>query len=76
MLAMLVATPAVAEPTKGYYTMDAMGCMLLQECTKDVKRINSLQDIEDHYPALILVGLVLSLTQSSNHLIQSELRFF
>ena len=50
MLAMLVATPAVAEPTKGYYTMDAMGCMLLQECTKDVKRINSLQDIEDHYP--------------------------
>ena len=29
-----------AEPTKGYYTMDAMGCMLLKECTKDV---------EDHF---------------------------
>ena len=27
--------------------MDAMGCMLLQECTKDVKRINSLQDLGD-----------------------------
>ena len=57
MLAMLVATPAVAEPTKGYYTMDAMGCMLLQECTKDVKRINSLQDIEDHYPGINFSGI-------------------
>ena len=44
------ALPALSEPTKGYYTMDAMGCMLLQECTNDVKRVNSIQDIENHYP--------------------------
>ena len=30
-----------AEPTKGYFTMDAMGCMLLKECTKDVEKITS-----------------------------------
>ena len=36
--------------TKGYYTMDAMGCMLLKECTKDVDRINSSIDLEHAYP--------------------------
>ena len=45
----LFALPAVAEPTKGYYTMDAMGCMILRECTKDVKKIKSIQDISDTY---------------------------
>ncbi len=34
-------SPVMAEPTKGYFTMDAMGCMLLKECTDDVERINS-----------------------------------
>ena len=34
--------PAMSEPTKGYYTMDAMGCMLLKDCTKGVDRIHSL----------------------------------
>jgi hypothetical protein len=29
----LSASPAMAEPTKGYYTMDALGCMITQECT-------------------------------------------
>jgi len=43
--------PMKAEPTKGYYTMDAMGCMIVRECTKDVKRIKSIQDIKDHYPS-------------------------
>ena len=36
--------------TKGYYTMDAMGCMLLRECTNDVQKIESIQDIRDVYP--------------------------
>ena len=36
--------------TKGYYTMDAMGCMLLKECTKDVERINSSIDLMNAYP--------------------------
>ena len=36
--------------TKGYYTMDAMGCMLLKECTKDVERIYSSIDLEHAFP--------------------------
>ena len=39
-----------AEPTKGYYTMDAMGCMLLKECTDDVERIYSSIDLEHAFP--------------------------
>ena len=41
---------ANAEPTKGYYSMDAMGCMLLRECTKDVEEVYSLLDISSQYP--------------------------
>ena len=44
------ALPALSEPTKGYYTYDAMGCMLLQECTKDVERVTSLQDFAVYHP--------------------------
>ena len=36
--------------TKGYFSMDAMGCMLLKECTKDVERINSSIDLEHAFP--------------------------
>ena len=36
--------------TKGFYSMDAMGCMLLKECTKDVERINSSIDLERAFP--------------------------
>ena len=39
-----------AEPTKGYYTMDAMGCMLLKECTKDVEKIYSSGDLRAVFP--------------------------
>ncbi|ABA47188.1 gp219 [Synechococcus phage syn9] len=45
-----LATPAMAEPTKGYYTMDAMGCMLLKECTKGVERIYSSADLRAAFP--------------------------
>jgi len=45
----LFSLPALAEPTKGYYTMDAMGCMILRECTDDVKQVKSIQDISDNY---------------------------
>ena len=36
--------------TKGFYSMDAMGCMLLKECTDGVDRINSSLDLEKAYP--------------------------
>ena len=48
----LLTAPAMAEGkiTKGFYTMDAMGCMLTRECTKDVRRIKSIDDIRKEYP--------------------------
>ena len=48
-----IATPALADNskiTKGYNSMDAMGCMLLRECTDGVKEIYSLLDISSEYP--------------------------
>ena len=36
--------------TKGFYSMDAMGCMLLKECTNGVDRINSSIDLMKAYP--------------------------
>ena len=54
LLAMiLAASPAFAgeeKLTKGFYTMDAMGCMLLRECTKDVHKIESIATIANEYP--------------------------
>ena len=35
---------------KGFYTMDAMGCMLLKECTDGVERINSSIDLVNAFP--------------------------
>jgi len=36
--------------TKGYYTMDAMGCMLLKECNDGVERIRSTEDLRAAFP--------------------------
>ena len=35
--------------THGYYSYDAMGCMLLRECTKDVEEVFSMLDISSNY---------------------------
>ena len=45
-----LTVPVEAKPTKGYFTMDAMGCMLLKECTEDVTKINSSRDLRAAYP--------------------------
>jgi hypothetical protein len=47
-----ITAPALADSkiTKGYYTMDSMGCMLVRECTDGVKQINSIADVADTYP--------------------------
>jgi hypothetical protein len=57
ILAMIAAvslgTPAFADDskiTKGYHTMDAMGCMILRECTDGVDKIESIASIADEYP--------------------------
>ena len=43
------AGDAIAKPTKGYYTMDAMGCMMLRECKDGVKEVFSMLDISSEY---------------------------
>ena len=48
-----MGTAALADDskiTKGYNTMDAMGCMLVRECTDGVKEVFSLLDISSQYP--------------------------
>jgi hypothetical protein len=46
-----VCSPAFAgSKVKEFYTMNSMGCMILRECTEDVRRINSISDIESYYP--------------------------
>ena len=52
LVAMSFATPAFAESKlkKGFYSMDALGCMITRECSKDVKQIKSIDDIRKVYP--------------------------
>ena len=47
-----VVLPAHSDPLKDkeFNTMHSMGCMLLRECTDNVKRVTSIQDIKDRYP--------------------------
>ena len=53
LLLSLTPLSAIADEnkiTKGYYTMDAMGCMILQECTKGVEQVNSIDYLAEQYP--------------------------
>ena len=36
--------------TKGYHTMDAMGCMIMKDCTNGVDKIYSSGDLRAEYP--------------------------
>ena len=48
-----VSVPALAHDskiTKGYNSMDAMGCMLVRECTDGVVEVESIATIADEYP--------------------------
>ena len=50
--ASLASAPVFADEskiTKGYNSMDAMGCMLVRECTTDVDEVHSLLDISSRY---------------------------
>ena len=38
------------ELTKGYYSMDAMGCMILRECKDGVHQVESIASIAAEYP--------------------------
>ena len=54
MLAVVsLGTPVFADDskiTKGFHSMDAMGCMLLRECTNGVDKVESVATIADEYP--------------------------
>ena len=52
LAAATLTTPALADSkiTKGFKTMDAMGCMLLRECTDGVDKVKNITDIADQYP--------------------------
>ena len=48
-----MSVPAIADDskiTKGYYTNDSMGCMLLRECTDGVEQVTNILDISNQYP--------------------------
>ena len=45
-----MTVPVRSEPTKGYNTMDSMGCMLLLECSDGVKQVRNTLDVSSEYP--------------------------
>ena len=70
--------------TKGYNSMDAMGCMLVRECTKDVEEVHSLLDISANYPnteeftpvALEFNNMLMSLKQIGVNVYLADQRYF
>ena len=55
IIASLVAAAAVALPAHSdpitedeFFTMDAMGCMLLHECTDHVQELKTVSDLNKH----------------------------
>ena len=70
--------------TKGYNSMDAMGCMLVRECTKDVEEVHSLLDISANYPnteeftpqAVEFNNMLMSLKQIGVKVFLADQRYF
>ena len=44
-----LATRASEDPDVGYGTHNAMGCMLVQDCTDGVRQVLSMQDVREHF---------------------------
>ena len=70
--------------TKGYNSMDAMGCMLVRECTKDVEEVHSMLDISSNYKnmeeftpqALEFNNMLMSLKQIGVKVYLADERYF
>ena len=70
--------------TKGYNTMDAMGCMLVRECTKDVEQVHSMLDISSQYDnteeftshALEFNRMIMALNQIGVNVYLADERYF
>jgi hypothetical protein len=65
---LLAASPAMAEPTKGYNTYDAMGCMILRECTDGVVQVRTMLDISSTYND---IDSFMPVTQEFNNMLMS-----
>ena len=80
----LAANAGEDKITKGYNGMDAMGCMLVRECTKDVEEVHSLLDISAKYPnteeftpqALEFNNMLMSLKQIGVKVFLADQRYF
>ena len=49
-LALCAPLPVVSQPEVKPYTMEAMGCMKLGECTDEVYWLHSMDVIREHFP--------------------------
>ena len=69
-MAACLAAPVMADPIgkDDYYTSHSMGCMLLQECTDDVTKVNSLLDVSSNYDN---TESFTSVAQEFNHMLAS-----
>ena len=54
--------------TKGFYSYDAMGCMLMRECTDGVKEVFSMLDVSSNYDN---IEAFTSVTQEFNNMLMS-----
>ena len=70
LMAACLAAPVMADPIgkDDYYTSHSMGCMLLQECTDDVTKVNSLLDVSSNYDN---TESFTSVAQEFNHMLAS-----
>ena len=70
--------------TKGFYSYDAMGCMLMRECKKDVKEVFSMLDISSNYKnmeeftsvSLEFNNMLMSLNQIGVKVFLADERYF
>ena len=70
--------------TKGYNSMDAMGCMIVRECTKDVEEVFSLLDVSSNYKnmeeftphSLEFNNMMMSLNQIGVKVFLADQRYF
>ena len=70
--------------TKGFYSMDAMGCMLLRECTDGVDEVFSLLDISSQYDdperytpvALEFNNMLMAMNQVGSKVFLADERYF
>ena len=70
MAACLAVPAAIADPLKDedYFTMHSMGCMILQECTDGVTKVNSLLDVSSNYDN---TESFTPISQEFNHMLSS-----